>query len=381
VNASDATFLVSGLQPGSQAYTPNNLNQYAAVGAQSLSYDANGNLISDGAFTYGYDTESRLISSTYNASGGAIASYAYDPQGRRKAKTVNGTTTNYLSAGSREIAEYDGAGNLLRRYVYGLDEPLATIDAAGNISYHFTDAQGSVVALANASGQVTETHAYTAYGLAASTAGTAFQFTGRRVDTETGLYYYRARYYSPAIGRFLQTDPIGTGGGINLYAYVSNDPVNNTDPFGLCDNPQGCGNSGQVMSDVSQDPIVPGEQYAQAAMALCAAGPPGCAVGTGITAGQLLLGGALLGGALILNSDTADRPPAGSRPIDQTPWSGDHGEIKEAIGATGTTNVKISPTGDVWAENPDGSWTNHGPAGSFTGSGQPSGRRGKDRDR
>jgi RHS repeat-associated protein len=73
------------------------------------------------------------------------------------------------------------------------------------------------VALPNAAGQLTEKHAYSAYGLAASTTGTAVQFTGR--DPETGLYYYRARYYSPAIGRFLQTDPIGTRGGINLYAY------------------------------------------------------------------------------------------------------------------------------------------------------------------
>jgi RHS repeat-associated protein len=170
-------------------------------------------------------------------------SYDYDPQNLRRAKTVNGTTTNYLSIGNQavgdqgkgqEIAEYDGSGNLLRRYVYGLglDEPLATIDAAGNHSYHFSDGLGSVVALANASGQLTEKHAYSAYGLASSTTGTAFQFAGRRVDPETGLYYNRARYYSPSLGRFLQTDPTGTKGGINLYAYTANDPVNRIDPTG-----------------------------------------------------------------------------------------------------------------------------------------------------
>ena len=101
---------------------------------------------------------------------GSTVSYVYDPQNLRKAKTVSGTTTNYLSVGNQavgdqgkgqEIAEYDGSGNLLRRYVYGLglDEPLATIDAAGNHSYHFADGLGSVVALANASGQLTEKHA------------------------------------------------------------------------------------------------------------------------------------------------------------------------------------------------------------------------------
>jgi RHS repeat-associated protein len=231
VSANDDTFLVSGLTAASNTYTANNLNEYATVDGLSYSYDPKGNLTGDGTFTYAYDAESHLLSAT---STGTTATYAYDPQSRRKAKTLNGTTTNYLSVGNQEIAEYDGSGNLLRRYVYGvnLDEPLVTVDAAGNHSYHFTDAQGSVVALANASGQLAEKHAYSAYGLAASTAGTAFQFTGRRVDPETGLYYYRARYYSPALGRFLQADPIGTKGGINLYAYVGNDPVNATDPMG-----------------------------------------------------------------------------------------------------------------------------------------------------
>jgi hypothetical protein len=81
------------------------------------------------------------------------------------------------------------------------------------------------------------------------------------------------------------------------------------------------------------------------------------------------------------NEENAVRPPAGSRPINETPWSGDHTEIKEAAGAGATTNVKISPKGNVWARHPDGSWTNYGPAEQFTGSGKPGGRRGKDRDR
>ena len=83
----------------------------------------------------------------------------------------------------------------------------------------------------------------------------------------------------------------------------------------------------------------------------------------------------------ILHNETADRPPAGSRGIDQTPWSGDHKQIKNAVGAQAPDSVRISPDGDVWAENPDGTWTNHGPAGNFTGSGNASGRRGKDRER
>ena len=86
----------------------------------------------------------------------------------------------------------------------------------------------------------------------------------------------------------------------------------------------------------------------------------------------------------ILHSDggeTRSKPPAGSKPINQTPWSGDHDEIKSGIRAKGKDNVRISSNGDVWGENQDGSWTNHGSAGNYTGSGQPSGQKGKDRDR
>jgi hypothetical protein len=137
-----------------------------------------------------------------------------------------------------------------------------------------------------------------------------------------------------------------------------------------------------IVSDASPDPITPGSQYAQAPMALCATGLGGCAVGAWLTAGQLLGGAALTGaGAIILNNKAANRPPAGSRPINQTDWSGDHGEIKQGVGAQGDDDVRISPTGEVWAKKPDGSWENHGDAKTFTGSGRPSGRRGKDKDR
>lgn len=94
--------------------TANGVNQYPSVGAASLSYDANGNLTGDGVNTFGYDTENRMVSwSTVSHA----ATYAYDPLGRRKSKTVDGTTTDYLSEGDREIAEHDGTGLLIRRFV------------------------------------------------------------------------------------------------------------------------------------------------------------------------------------------------------------------------------------------------------------------------
>jgi len=186
-------------------------------------------------YTYKYDPQNRMVSTTKS---GTTITYAYDPIGRRLAKTVNGVTANYLSVGSQEIAEYDGSSNLVRRYVYGpgIDEPVARVEVAGTHYYHHTDTLGSVIALTDSTDTVTEKHPHTMYGTGDTTAGSAYQFTGRRIDNasgDTSLYYHRNRMYSPTIGRFLSADPIGTGGGLNIYAYVGNDPLNNTDPFGL----------------------------------------------------------------------------------------------------------------------------------------------------
>lgn len=143
-------------------------------------------------------------------------------------------------AGNREVLEYDGSsGAILRWYTYGLgsngsNEVLnQTNVAAATRTALILDIQGSVIALVDSVSGTLSKIGYLPYGKSAS-ATAPFGYTAQRIDPETnGLYYYRARHYSPAWGRFLQTDPIGYSGGSNLYAYVNNDPLNLIDPMGL----------------------------------------------------------------------------------------------------------------------------------------------------
>jgi len=220
--------------PNTTSYAADKLNRYSAVTGLTPGYDTNGNLTGDGTYAYGYDPENRLVTAI---GAGNSSTYAYDGRGWRKSRTVNGTTTvSVTDNDNREVLEYDGStGAILRWYAYGLgpNDVLNQMNvSAATRAALAPDLQGSVIGTFNSAGTLTKS-TYLNYG-SSTTVMVPFGYTGQRFDVEAGeLYYYRARHYSPALGRFLQSDPVGYSAGSNLYAYARNNPLNSSDPLGL----------------------------------------------------------------------------------------------------------------------------------------------------
>jgi RHS repeat-associated protein len=218
-------------------YVSNGLNQYSTIGAQSVVYDTNGNLTSDNGWSATYDMENHLVATTQPANG----SLKYDPLGRLSEYTVPAGTTQFVYSGDSLVLEYNGSGGsatLTQRYVHGdqVDEPLVGYVGTTLTSRKFfhADHQGSVIAHSGNTAAVVQVNAFDAYGIPKIGNDGRFGFTGQGWLKELGINYYKARVYSPKLGRFLQTDPIFYSDDLNIYAYVGQDPFNRTDPTGMC---------------------------------------------------------------------------------------------------------------------------------------------------
>ncbi len=235
-------------------YTYDSDNRLLSDSTYTYTYDNNGNQMSKErvvqscdpldpfgicfdiieTISYTYDYENRLIA--VNPPSEPNSSYSYAADGTRLSVTVGNLTTYYLYDRSNFIMELDVSGNVIASYVNGpgIDEPLR-MDRGGYSSSYMSDHLGSVRALVGSDGSYAAQYGYDAFGGVAQETGSVqnpYRFTAREWDSDVGLYYYRARSYDPALGRFLQKDPAGMVDGPNQYQYVGGNPVNWVDPNG-----------------------------------------------------------------------------------------------------------------------------------------------------
>jgi len=203
----------------------------ASDGTSSYTWDNNGNLLTKGATNYTWDYDDRLVGIS---SGTVSASYAYDYQGERIKKTIGGVETGYLYQAEDIIKETSGGTVTNFLHGIGIDDP-AMLDRAGAKSYYFGDGLGSIREMTDATGTLQNSYSYGAWGelrTSSTTVANSYGYTGREF-AEEGLYFYRARYLDPGLGRFISEDPMGFYASINFFAYSLNNPIEYLDAFGL----------------------------------------------------------------------------------------------------------------------------------------------------
>jgi RHS repeat-associated protein len=247
-------------------YTANQLNQYDLIISdngqpdQAPVYDDDGNMDRYADKVYKYNAENRLVAvaPVVPVTGSSKLEFVYDYMGRRAQKKVFGYSSgswiltsdvSYLYDGWNMIAELDDTGQPTASYVYGLDLSqslqgaggvgglLTRVEGGSGYSYTF-DANGNVGQMMDNAGTITAHYEYDPYGKTVKSAGSLadvnpYRFSTKYFDSETDLYYYGIRYYSPELGRWLNRDPIEEQGGLNLYGFVQNDPADFFDIYGL----------------------------------------------------------------------------------------------------------------------------------------------------
>ncbi|MFZ0061414.1 MAG: RHS repeat-associated core domain-containing protein, partial [Pyrinomonadaceae bacterium] len=225
----------SSQQGSSYSYQP--FNRLVAANGTSFGYDTNGNQSSksdtSGTWTYSWDYENRLKQASKS---GVTVSFSYDALGQRIQRTSSASgITRFVYDGPDVMRDLDGTSATIADFLNGpgIDNKLRQT-TSGTTSDFLADHLGTTRALADASGALTSSISYDSYGnVSSGSASTRYTYTGREVDPETGLMYYRARFYDPEQGRFISEDPVGLSGGINQFSYVSNNPQNAKDPTGL----------------------------------------------------------------------------------------------------------------------------------------------------
>jgi len=225
---------------GVSPYAYNTSNELTSTPSTTYTFDNNGNTTSKtdstGTTQYTRDFENRLSSVTLPGTGGTV-SFAYDPFGRRIKKVSSAGTSIFAYDGDNLIEETNSSGGVVARYsqTQNLDEPLAMLRNA-TTSYYHADGLGSVTSLSSAAGSIANTYTYDSFGKLTNSTGSLvnpFRYTARESDTETGLYYYRARYYDSSAGRFVSEDSVRfDANDANFYRYVKNGPADFADPSG-----------------------------------------------------------------------------------------------------------------------------------------------------
>jgi RHS repeat-associated protein len=214
-------------------------NRLQAYNGWTLEYDGEGNLTrkynASQNFVYTWNALGQLEQVRLN--GAVTATYGYDGLGRRVRRAGAAATEHYLYDGDDLLLDLNGTGGVAAEYRYydGIDRPLSMVRGSARYSFAI-DPQGSVLAVVDGTGAPVNRYRYSPFGVAETATETVvnrLRYAGREWDADAGMYYLRNRWYDPALQRFASEDPIGVEGGLNLYAYTGNNPVNATDPTGL----------------------------------------------------------------------------------------------------------------------------------------------------